>query len=166
MAQVNRELSLFDPALAAKPQIVAVNKIDVPEVEAKTAEIGASLKSAGIKLLFVSAASGQGVKELLKETAALLKRLAEAQPEKPEEAVKVFRPQPREPDIRVERRDGVFLVSAPQLERLVAGSDSADAETRRQLWAQFKRMGLSRALEKAGVVPGDKVRLEDFEWKW
>jgi GTP-binding protein len=166
MAQVNRELSLFDPALAAKPQLVAVNKIDIPEVEAKTAEIGASLKSAGIKPLFVSAASGQGIKELLKETAALLKRLAETQPEKPEEVVKVFRPQPREPDIRVERRDGVFLVSAPQLERLVAGSDSADAETRRQLSAQFKRMGLSRALEKAGVVPGDKVRLGDFEWKW
>ncbi len=166
MTQVNRELSLFDPALAAKPQIAAVNKIDLPEVGNRLEQIEASLKSAGIRPLFVSAASGQGVRELLQETYAVLRRLARARPEKVEEAVKVFRPQPKEPGIGVEKQDGVLVVKAPQMERLVAGSDSSDAETRRQLWAQFRRMGLSRALEKAGVIPGDKIRLGDFEWRW
>jgi len=166
MAQVNRELSLFDPALATKPQIVAVNKIDIHEVRTRLPEIEGALKGAGVRPLFISAASGEGVRELFKETAALLKRPAAAEAEKPKQVLKVFRPQPREPGIRVERRDGVFMVVAPDLERLVAGSDTGDAEARRQLWAQFQRVGLSRTLEKAGVKPGDRIRLGDFEWKW
>ena len=166
MAQVNRELSLFDPALSIKPQIVAVNKIDLPEVRAKLPEAEVALKRAGIKPLFISAVSGQGVAELLRETASLLKRLSAVEKEKPQETPRVFRPRPREPGISVKHQDGVFIVAAPELERLVAGSGSGDAETRRQLWAQFRRMGLWRALEKAGVKPGDTIRLGDFEWKW
>jgi GTP-binding protein len=92
IAQVNTELSLFDPALGKKPQLVAVNKVDLPQVEARRAEIAASFSAVGINVFFVSAASGQGLARLMEETIELLRSIPEAGGKIPE---KVFRPRPR-----------------------------------------------------------------------
>jgi GTP-binding protein len=94
MAQVNTELSLFNPALGKKPQLVAVNKVDLPRVEARRAEIAESFAAVGISVFFVSAASGQGLPGLMSETMKLLQSIPEAEGggEVPE---KVFRPRPR-----------------------------------------------------------------------
>ena len=62
MIAVNNELSLYDPALLKKPQIVAVNKIDKPEVRDRAPQIEEEFKLAGIHVRFVSAATGEGVK--------------------------------------------------------------------------------------------------------
>jgi GTP-binding protein len=93
MAQVNTELSLFDPVLAQKPQLVAVNKIDLPQVEGRRAEIAASFSAVGIGVFFVSAASGQGLAGLMEETMKLLQSIPEDGGIKVPE--KVFRPRPR-----------------------------------------------------------------------
>ena len=92
MIGVNNELSLFDSSLAKKPQLVAVNKIDLPQVREKLAEIKKSFSAAGMKAIFVSAASGEGIPELTAQAAKLVQSVA-----KPEAAKikKVFRPQPR-----------------------------------------------------------------------
>lgn len=92
MAQVNTELSLFDSALAQKPQLVVVNKIDLPQVKARLAEIGESFAAAGSKALFVSAATGEGVPELMAETMKILQSAPKPEAGKRK---KVFRPQPR-----------------------------------------------------------------------
>ncbi len=93
MAQVNTELSLFDPSLIRKPQLVAVNKVDLPQVEARRAEIAASFRAVGINVFFVSAASGHGLARLMEETLALLQSIPEAGGIKMPE--KVFHPRPR-----------------------------------------------------------------------
>jgi len=92
MAQVNTELSLFDSALAQKPQLVVVNKIDLPQVKARLAEIKDSFTTVGTKAFFVSAATGEGIPELMAETMKMLQSVP-----KPEvgKIRKVFRPQPR-----------------------------------------------------------------------
>jgi GTP-binding protein len=92
MIQVNTELGLFDSSLAKKPQLVAVNKIDLPPVKERLGEIKNSFNDVGSQALFVSAATGEGTAELMAEVARLLKSAA-----KPEAAriKKVFRPQPR-----------------------------------------------------------------------
>jgi GTP-binding protein len=94
MAQVNTELGLFNPALGGKPQLVAVNKIDLPQVEARLAEIAASFSDVGTHVFFVSAASGQGLPELMAETIDLLQSIPQTKAggKVPK---KVFRPQPR-----------------------------------------------------------------------
>jgi GTP-binding protein len=93
LAQVNTELSLFDPALGKKPQLVAVNKIDLPDVEARRAGIAASFSAVGTSVFFVSAASGQGLDELMEETMKLLQSIPQAGGVRVPE--KVFRPRPR-----------------------------------------------------------------------
>ena len=92
MIRVNTELGLFDSSLGQKPQLVAVNKIDLPQVRARLAELKDSFNSVGTKVLFASAVTGEGTAELMAEAMKLLKSAA-----KPEAGriKKVFHPQPR-----------------------------------------------------------------------
>jgi GTP-binding protein len=62
---INRELALFDPALATRPQIVVLNKKDLPDVESVRRKLTTSFARRKIQLLAISAATGDGVQALL-----------------------------------------------------------------------------------------------------
>ena len=79
---------------------------------------------------------------------------------------KVFRPQPKAPAPAVRKDADTFVVVAPELERIVARISDADAGVRGQLGQQLQRMGITRALVKAGIKPGDRVRCGKLEWEW
>jgi len=165
MLRINTELSLFDSTLAHKPQLVVINKIDLPEVQARLGEMKDIFSSAGATALFVSAATGEGVSELVAETAKALQAVAgaEAGEKTPR---KVFHPQPRGIDSSVHKEGDIFVVVAPELERIVARTDTTSPGVHWQLKRQFARLGVSKALEKAGIKPGDRVRCGNFEWEW
>ncbi len=166
VAQVNIELSLFDSALAQKPQLVVVNKVDLPQVQARLVEIRDAFSNVGIPVLFVSAARGDGVPELMAEAVKMLNQVA-ADARAGEKIPRVvFRPQPRDVGASVHKEGNTFVVVAPELERIVARVDMTSPEVRSQLHKQLVRLGVSRALERAGVKPGDKVRCGNFEWEW
>jgi GTPase len=165
LVKVNNELALFDPTLGKKPQIVAVNKIDIPEVLEVLDVIKSDFAAAGIKPHYISAETGEGVKELMAEVNAVLKQLTVD--EKPaEEVVKVFRPQPKEPRIRVEREGDVFVLHVPGLDRMMSGQGATANELRWQLNLQLEKLGVNKALEKAGIRAGDRVRCGDLSWEW
>jgi GTP-binding protein len=165
MIKVNNELAMYEPSLAQKPQIVAINKIDLPEVQDKLAGLKREFDGAGIKAHFISAATGEGVDRLMAEAMKVLK--AERGEEKPTETVgKVFRPQPREARIKVVKEGGEFVIYAPGLDRIIAGSGVTPAELRWQLNHQLDRLGVIKILDKAGVKAGDKVRCGDLTWEW
>jgi GTP-binding protein len=92
MAQVNTELSLFDSALARKPQLVAVNKLDLPQVKARRDELEESFSAIATPVFFVSAVSGEGIPELMAATAKILRSAPGPEPAKRK---KIFRPQPK-----------------------------------------------------------------------
>jgi len=166
MVRVNSELKLFDSALAQKPQLVVVNKIDLPEVQARLAATREAFGQVGIGPLFISAATGQGVAELMVKTSEMLERVTAREKAGVKIARKVFRPKPRERAVTVHREGGMFIVVAPELERITAGTDITSPEARRQLQGQLARWGVVRALKKAGVKPGDRVRCGRLEWEW
>jgi len=86
---------------------------------------------------------------------------------KPEAApVKVFHPRPREAKIKVSRVGDEFVVAAPELERIYAGSGVGPGELSWQLNYRLQRLGAGKALEKAGARPGDKIRCGDLTWEW
>jgi len=167
MARVNAELGMYDSDLAKKPQIVAINKIDLPDVRPRSAEMKDAFGSAGVPALFISAATGEGVPELMSETMRVLQlipavdKVAVGRVEK-----KVFRPHPRGVGPGVRKDGDIYVVEFPELERIIDGADIADYEVRRQIKRQFARMGVSQALKKAGVKPGDRVRCGRLEWEW
>ena len=92
MIKVNNELSLFDSQLARKPQVVVINKIDLPDVRDKKNEIKMAFREAGINVHFISAVTGEGISELMKTVLDLLKA---SEIKTQEHAPKVFHPQPR-----------------------------------------------------------------------
>lgn len=166
MVHVNAELSLFDSALARKPQLVAVNKIDLPQVQARLAEIKDAFISAGIVPHFVSAATGRGVPELMTEAMKVLRQVPDKVEAGQKTPAKVFRPGPRNIRASVHKEGDTFVVVAPEIERILAGSDIAGSEVRWQLERQLTKSGVNKALLKAGVKPGDKVRCGNLEWEW
>ncbi|MBU2536121.1 MAG: GTPase ObgE [Chloroflexi bacterium] len=166
MIRVNNELSLYDSALAQKPQLVTVNKIDLPQVAARQREIEESFQQGGIEVFFVSAATGQGVNELMVALAEKLKQVERSQLALKEAPRKVFRPQPRDRGPRVRREGETFVIQFPELERIVTVRGVSEDELRAQLKHQLSRAGVVRELEKAGIKPGNKVRCGALEWEW
>ena len=167
MLKVNEELNQYDPALGRRPQIVAINKIDLPDVRERLDGIMRELAGAGVKALAVSAAAGDGVPALMKEALKALK--AESAGKKlavAELPVKVFRPRPGEPKVKISRVGGEFVIEAPQLGRIKGGAGVTPQELRWHIDYQLRRLGVNKALEKAGVQAGDKVRLGTLTWEW
>ncbi|MFC2031898.1 GTPase ObgE [Chloroflexota bacterium] len=165
MLRVNTELSLFDSALVKKPQLLAVNKVDLPQVQARLSEIEGAFNSAGTKCSFISAATGESVAKFMAETMAMLQSttkvgIGEKAP------VKIFRPQPRGSVPSVHKEGDIFIVVAPELERIVARIDMTGPQIPSQFQRQLIRLGVSKALEKAGIKPGDRVHCGDYEWEW
>ena len=95
MERLNNELLLFDPGLVAKPQLTVINKIDLPEVKERLTAIRQEFRDIGRDVIFISAMTGEGVKELMAETLKLIESLPEEKEEAPGTPVKVFRPKPR-----------------------------------------------------------------------
>jgi len=166
MIRVNTELSLFDSALAQKPQLAVVNKIDLPQVQARLTEIKDAFISVGTNVLFISAATGGGVSELMAETMKLLNQVTAEKEAGKKLLRKVFHPQPKVSSARVHKEGNTFVVELPGLERIVARTGVTSPEVRRQLKKQLARMGVSQALERAGIKPGDRVRCGTLEWEW
>lgn len=93
LKKTNEELRLFNPALGEKPQLVAVNKIDLPAVRTRLPELRRMLSEVEPPVYFISAATGEGIAELMNKTAELLEQgLPQAEVEAAE--FKVFRPKP------------------------------------------------------------------------
>ncbi len=166
MIQVNNELSLFDSALAQKRQLVAANKIDLPQIQKRLAEIRGDFGKAGVDILFLSAVTGQGVTKLMAETMKLLNQVAAEKEASQEVPRKVFRPQPRVRQGRVHKEGDTFVVEVAGLERIMTREGVISPEVRWQLKNQLSRLGVSRELERAGIKPGDKVRCGVLEWEW
>jgi GTP-binding protein len=64
---INRELALFDPALAKRPQVVVLNKVDLPDVKDAQKKLTAAFARRKVRLLAISAATGAGIDTLLEE---------------------------------------------------------------------------------------------------
>jgi GTP-binding protein len=94
MSNLRKELALYKPEMAQKPQVVAVNKIDLPEVQARLPEIGQLFDTLGIKAFFISAITRQGLSELMSEVVRMLEEV-QARYTGSEEPMAIFRPKPK-----------------------------------------------------------------------
>ena len=167
MDTVNRELTLFGEELARKPQIVAVNKIDIPEVRERLPALRERLAPRGMEPLALSAATGEGTQELVRRVWEELTRLRQEAPPPTVAAPQtpVLRPEAR-PRVTVERRDGVFQVHGGRVEAMAEMLDLSQDEARGEFLRRLQRLGVASVLRRAGVQPGDRVRFGHVEITW
>ena len=159
-------LQRYGKGLAEKPRMVLVNKVDLLETSSEAHRKVMEFRPGGVETYLVSAAQGLGVQDAV----AAMVRLAKAQPyersQQVDSEVAVLRPTTRRNWVRVDRDEGNFVVISERVERMVAGTDLNDWEARTQLMAYMERMGVHKALEKAGVKIGDTVRIGNTELEW
>ena len=160
---VNTELALFNPLLGQRPQIVVVNKIDLPDVEDRIPKMKKELSLIDVPLFFISAATRKGVPQLMANATEMLDSLVS---EKLQEAPALFQPKPLKHTVTVSKEGDTFVVSSPEAERLIARMDLTSSEARSYLRRQFARMGVARALNRAGVKPGNTVRFGEVGMEW
>jgi GTP-binding protein len=148
-----KELEDYEPALVERPRLVVGSRVDLaPEEWRQAAE-----------LPLVSARTGEGIDRLLGRLAQLVDEARVAQP-RPRRLV-VHRPLPS--GVVVQRGpDGALEVRGRQAERAVALSDLNDAGALAYAQGRLKRLGVDRALVKAGARPGERVRIGRLEFDW
>lgn len=168
---INQELREYDERLATRPQIIAFNKSDLPEAQECWDTFKAQAEDAGYPVFNISAAAHQGTQELIQFTSA---RLQEIQQEEAERAAAqvladtegpVLRPQP-EDAFTIRKEGDVFVVRGKRVERAVAMTNQESDEGMDRLQITMERMGVSKALEAAGVQVGDVVRFGKIDLYW
>jgi GTP-binding protein len=167
--KINRELSLFNEELADRPQIIAINKVDITEVRELKSDLKQLFSDEDAPLFFISAATGEGVNALLDRVLHDLGDVRRAEQERPAPApedVPVLRPRPQREPVRVHKQRGVYIVDSPRVARIAARIDEEDWHARTQFLGYLQSAGVIRALEEAGVAPGDTVRFGEIEWEW
>ena len=162
--KINTELANYSKDLAQRKQIVVANKTDAldPEVvDVKAFE--AFVKKNGWELMYVSAATGEGLDELIKRSAEELKELppmtiydAEYEPED------AYVGGGKETTIR--RENGMFIVEGEWLFNLMEQINFSDYESLNYFQRILYRSGVFEELEKHGCVDGDTVSIYDFEF--
>ena len=167
---LNNELRQFNAALAGKRQIIAVNKLDVTEVRELREDIDTCLREAvgdpAVPIAFISAATGEGVGELL---GTMVEYLAASNAEKSEtgpEVAIIQKPVRRTAAEAVYKHRGVYVVESEELERFAALADLKDQRVIIQLWREMTRRGLARKLADMGIEAGDTIRIGRFEVEW
>src|SRR5439155_6410316 len=157
--QIRSELSAYAERLASVPEIVVVTKQDLPDAQELWPLVESELRAMGIDPLPVSAVTHQGIDRLLDVIAS---RLPELPPTPsfapPPGEYRVFALPPDEELEIVEEDDG-FTVRGRKVERLIAMTDLSRPQAVDYLQTQLKRLGVTRALERAGVHSGDIVRI-------
>jgi len=162
---INQELTLFNPALAEKPQIVVFNKMDMSEAQQRWSEIRAQLNRQNVPNMAISALTGENVPELMGKVLQMLDELPAPAPEpaQPE----IIRPSVDEKAFTIERDSrGVWIVSGREIERAAAMTNWQYYEAAMRFQRILEALGISQALEKAGIAEGDSVRIGTIELTW
>ena len=163
---INQELQQYSPELAARPQIVAANKVDILEDPENLERLRSHVEALGYQLLEISAAAHMGTRELVNKAAELLSTLPPVTVYEPE-----YVPKPPVVDtsapLDIQRADdGTWLIEGPWLQRLMGNVNFNDYESRMWFEKALRDSGLYERLEEMGIQDGDTVSLYDFEFEY
>ena len=164
-ATIRQELTTYSEETADKPEIVAINKADLEAVQSRRPALEAQFRERGIEPLFLSAVTGEGTQPLAEYCFQELQRLRDTQP--PRREMPTIRPRADSRRFSVEGPPGgPFRVRGRQVETFVAMMDLKSEEARAEVYRWLSSRGVTAALRKAGLQPGDSVQISDEEWEW
>ena len=166
--KIIEELRAFDPALLDKPQIVAANKCDIIYDEDKANEFMEYMEKLGRKVFKISAATRQGIDELL--NAALYEIEHYVEPEGPVMTMFDFEADERDEDYKLISgyvdEDGIYVLEGKQLSKIFNSTNFNDNSSIRYLYNYIVKQGGIKLLKEQGLKDGDTVRIEDFEFEY
>lgn len=162
-AQINSELALFDPQLGDKPQVVALNKNDLPEVSERYPKIAQKIQEHGHKLYSISAIAGTNVRHVLYQASIILQDTPKAEIGVD---VPVYRLEEDPNEFQVKRINEGWRVSGAAIERAAAMTYWEYDQSVRRFQRILGTLGIEEALQDAGVKEGDSVFIGEYELEW
>jgi GTP-binding protein len=162
-AQINTELSLFDPELAKKPQVVAVNKMDLPDVQKRWNDIEKELKKKGITPIPISAVTGYNLNSLLYKAAELLSNTSVVALEP---ILPVYHPRSDPRQYQIKRIPKGWRITGESIERAAAMTYWENDESIRRFQRILETLGIDDELRKSGIKEGDMVAIGEYELEW
>lgn len=168
---INYELREYDEQLATRPQIVVLNKIDLPEARERWNAVKTRAEEAGYPVFAISAATHEGTAELMQYAARRLREMKQEEAERlaaqplADMQGPILRPRPDDA-FTISKENGVFVVRGKRVERAVSMTNQESEEGMDRLQVTLEKMGVTKALEEAGVKAGDVVRFGKVELYW
>ncbi|MGI6085561.1 MAG: GTPase ObgE [Acetivibrionales bacterium] len=162
---INRELELYNPELAKRPQIIAANKIDALSGQEKLERFRVEMEDRGYKVFEISAATNQGVDDLIRYTYEQLKVLPDIVLFDPEQEIEIV-PDKDEPKFTVRRENEAYVVEGPWIDRILGSVNLNDRESLQYFQRVMKNIGVIEALEEKGISEGDTVRIGEIEFDY
>jgi len=159
---INRELNEFSEELAKKPQIIAINKCDLPYTKERLNFLKRALVKEGhqYQIFPISALTGEGLGNLIHYISSFLEKLRAKEKEEITEVLSqkevVYKYTPR---FAITKKQNVYEVSGEEIERIVAMTDFNNQEAVDHFQKIIKKIGLEKALIRNGIKEGDEVKI-------
>ncbi len=163
---INQEMALFNPALVDKPQIVAFNKMDLPDAQEMWPLAQEAIEAMGLPVIEISAVTRENVQTLLYRVQAMLDDLPEEFVEPVEELPEITPESDEKRFEIIQVEEGVWQVEGIAIERAAVMTNWDYYEAAMRFQRILKAMGIHEALREAGVADGDTVRIATAELVW
>ena len=162
---INEELKKYSEKLSTRKQIIVANKTDIMQDENLLKQVEELAKKEGLELYKISAATKEGVEELIDHVTEVLKTLPKEELFEIEDK-KVYTREDKKDDWEIKEEDGVFIVTGRAIQRLMGRVNIEDNESMYYLQKSLKNMGIDAKLKEMGVCQGDTVILDGWELEW
>ena len=163
---INGELKLYNEKLSTRPQVVVANKIDILEDESVYEEFKATLEERGYKVFKMSAATREGIDDVIAYVSQILKDAEEIELVSEEELYVPELDDEQEEGLQVEIEDGVYVVTGKSLRRIMYSVNFEDMESIQFFQKTMESQGVFDKLREMGIEDGDTVKIYDIEFEF
>ncbi len=162
---INKELKEYSEKLSKRKQIIVANKIDAVQSEERIKELEEVAKKENMELYKISAATGQGISELMKRISEVLKELPKEELIETEERI-VYTLDEDDVGFEITKDENVYIVTGTKIEKLMGRVNMNDNESMHYFDKSLREIGVESELKKMGIKEGDTVRFLDWEFEW
>ncbi|WP_122640284.1 GTPase ObgE [Romboutsia sp. Marseille-P6047] len=165
--KINEELSLYNEKLSHRPQVVVANKMDILEDESVYEEFKEELEGRGYKVFKMSAATRQGIDDVIAYVSQLLKEVEDVELVTEEEMYRPELDQSNEDEgLTVEIEDGIYVVKGKSLRRIMYSVNFEDMESIQYFQKAMESEGVFDKLSEMGIEDGDTVKIYEIEFEF
>lgn len=162
---INKELEKYSKKLAKRKQIIVANKVDAMQDESLYEKLAELAKEKNLEIYKISAATGQGIKELMQQVSKELKELPKEELIETEAPRKVYRLEKEEP-YTITKKEDMYVVDGPAIRELMRKVNMEDNESLYYFQKKLNELGVNDKLREAGVKEGDTVKVFDYLLEW
>lgn len=162
--KINTELKKYSEKLSKRKQIVVANKIDAMQDESLYTDLAKVAKEHNMEIFKISAATGEGVSELIKHVAEVLKTLPKENLIDIEDR-KVYTLEDKDA-YTITKEDGMFVIRGEAVEKVMRRVNIADNESLYYFQKSLDNLGVNEKLRAMGIQEGDIVKIDDYELEW